>query len=53
MTAAHKPSCKNGGVIVGDDLHPTCTCKFGFKGHDCSQKGKLTVPLSYNLAATV
>ena len=39
MTTAANETCKNGG-IAGGDYHPVCTCGSGFKGYDCSQRGK-------------
>ncbi|XP_028405660.1 neurogenic locus notch homolog protein 1-like [Dendronephthya gigantea] len=35
--AADEPTCKNGG-IAGNETHPICTCEYGFKGYDCSQR---------------
>ena len=44
-TAVHSTSCKNGGMIVSKDLRPNCSCKPGFKGSDCSQRGKVYISI--------
>ena len=48
VTTAGDPQCKNGGTNESK-LHPICTCPPGFKGFDCSQRGKQFICCTNNI----